>query len=74
MFGPARNKVRREWRRLHNEELYAVYAVINIIWMMKSRRMEWARHVTRMGDRRDAYGVVVKRPEGRRPLRRPRNR
>jgi hypothetical protein len=51
MFGPKRDEVTGEWRRLHNEELYSLYSP-NIIRLKKSRRMRWARHVARVGDRR----------------------
>jgi hypothetical protein len=67
-----RVEVTREWRRLHNEELYAVYCVPNIIQMIKSRRMKWAVHVACMGERSGAYRVSVGKPEGRRPIKRPR--
>jgi hypothetical protein len=49
MFGPERGEVTGEWRRLHNEELYALYFSPNIIRMMKPRRLRWAGHVARMG-------------------------
>ena len=65
------DEVKWEWRRLHNEELYAVYSSPNIIRVIKSRRLRWAEHVARMGERRGAYRVLVGIPEGRRPLGRP---
>jgi hypothetical protein len=74
IFEPRRNEVTGEWRRLHNKELYALYSSTNIIWMIKSRRLRWARHITRMGESRGAYSVLVGKPERRRPLRRPRHR
>ena len=74
MFGSRRDKATEECGRLHNEELYALYSSINIIRIIKSRRKEWARHVTRMEERRGIYRVVVEGPEGRRPLTRPRSR
>ena len=55
--GPERDEVTGEWRRLHNEELYAVYSSPNIIRVIKSRRLGWAGHVARMGERRGAYRV-----------------
>jgi hypothetical protein len=64
----------RAWRRLHNEELNALYTSPNIIRVIKSRRMSWAGHVARMGAGRGAYRILVRRPEGRRPLGRPRLR
>jgi hypothetical protein len=67
-FGPKRDGVTGEWRRLHNEELNDLYSSPNIIRVIKSRRMKWARHVARMGERRGAYRILVGRPEGRRPL------
>ena len=67
-FGPKRDEVTGEWRRLHNEELYAVYSSPNIIRVIKSRRLRWAGHVARMGERRDTYRASVGKLEGRRPL------
>jgi hypothetical protein len=49
IFGPKRDKVREEWRKLHNEELNDLYSSPIIVWMIKSRRMRWAGHVARMG-------------------------
>jgi hypothetical protein len=69
-----RDEVTREWRRLHNEELNDLYTSPNIIRVIKSRRMRWAGHVARMGEVRGAYRVLAGRPEGRRPLGRPRCR
>jgi hypothetical protein len=63
-----------EWRRLRNEELNDLYSSANIIRVIKSRRMRWAGHVARMGEKRGAYRTLVGRPEGRRPLGRPRRR
>jgi hypothetical protein len=62
------------WRTLHNEELHNLYSSPNIIRMMKSRRMSWAGHVACLGEKRNAYRVSVGKPEGRRPLGRPRCR
>jgi hypothetical protein len=73
IFGPKRDEVTGEWRRLHNEELYAVYSP-HIIRVIKSRRLRWAGHVTRTGERRGAYRALVGKLEGRRPLGRPRRR
>ena len=74
IFGPKEDEVTGEWRRLHNKELYALYSSPNIIRVIKSRRLRWEGHVARMGERRGAYRVLVEKPEGRRPLRRPRRR
>jgi hypothetical protein len=72
IFGPKRDEVTWEWRRLHNKELYALYSSPNIIWVIKSRRLRWAGHVARMGERRCAYRALVGKPEGKRPFERPR--
>jgi hypothetical protein len=74
IFGPKRDEVTGEWIRLHNKELYALYSSPNIIRVIKSRRLRWARHVARMGKRRGAYRALVGKPEGRRPLERRRRR
>jgi hypothetical protein len=68
IFGPKRDEVTGELRRLHNEELNDLYSSANIIRVIKSRRMRWAGHVARMGEGRGAYRILVGRPEGRRPL------
>jgi hypothetical protein len=74
IFGPKRDEVTGEWRRLHKKELYAVYSSSNIIRLIKSRRLRWAGHVARMGPRRIAYRVLMGKPEGKRPLGIPRSR
>jgi hypothetical protein len=74
IFGPKRDEVTGEWRRLHNKELYAPYSSPNIIRAIKSRRLGWVGHVARMGQRRGACRALVGKPEGRRPLGRPRRR
>jgi hypothetical protein len=74
IFGPKRDEVTGEWRRLHNEELNDLYSSPNIIRVIKSRRMRWAGHVVRMGEGRGPYRILVGRPEGRSPLGRPRHR
>jgi hypothetical protein len=63
-----------EWRKLHNEELHILYSSPNFIREMKSRRMRWAGHVARMGEERNVYRVLMRKPEGKRPLGRPRRR
>jgi hypothetical protein len=72
ILGPKRGEATGEWRRLHNEELNGLYSSPNIIRVIKWRRMRWAGHVARMGEKRGAYRILVGRPEGRRPLGRPR--
>jgi hypothetical protein len=67
-------EVTGKWRRLHNEDLKYIYLSPNIIRVIKSRRMRWAGHVARMGEGRSAYRILVRRPEGWRPLGRPRRR
>jgi hypothetical protein len=74
IFWPKRDEATGEWRRLHNEELNDLYSSPNIIRVIKSRRMRWAGHVARMAETRGAYRILVGRPEGRRPLGRPRRR
>jgi hypothetical protein len=59
---------------MHKEELHNLYSSPSIIRIMKSRRMKWAGHVARMGEKTDVYRVLVGKPEGNRPLRRPRHR
>jgi hypothetical protein len=74
IFGLKRYEVTGEWRKLHNEELHNLYLSPNIIRQMKSRRMRWAGHVARMGEESKVYKVLVRNPEGNRPLGRPRRR
>jgi len=74
IFGHKRDKVTGEWRKLHNEELNDLYSLPNIMRVIKSRRMRWAGHVAPMGERRGVYRVLVRKPEGRTPLWRPRRR
>ena len=68
IFGPTRDEVTGESRKLHNEELDDLYSSPDIVRVIKSRRMRWAGHVARMGERRGAYRVLVRRPDGKRPL------
>jgi hypothetical protein len=74
IFGPKRDEVIRDWKKLHNEGLHNLYCSPSIIIMIKSRRMRWAGHVARMGEKNNAYRILVGTPEGKRPLRRPRRR
>ena len=74
IFGPKRDKVKGEWRKLHNEELNDMYSSPNIVRVIKSRRMRWVGHVARMGVRRGVYRVLVGKAEGKSPLGRPRFR
>ena len=63
MFGPKRDEVTREWRKIHNKQLYALYSSPNKIWVIKSRRMRLAGHVARMGDGTGIYRAMVGKPE-----------
>ena len=74
VFGLKRDEVTGERRKLHNEELSDLYSLPNILRVVKSRRMRWAGHVARMEEGRGVYRVLVGKPEGKRPLRRPRRR
>jgi hypothetical protein len=74
IFGPKRDEVAGGWRKLHSEELHGLYSSPSIVRVIKARRMRWAGHVARMGEVRGAYTILVGRPEGRRPLGRPRRR
>jgi hypothetical protein len=73
IFGPKREEDGL-WRKLHNDELHSLYSSPNIVRVIKSRRMRWAGHVARMGEGRGVYRTLVGRPEGKRPLGRPRSR
>jgi hypothetical protein len=73
IFEPKRDEVTGDWRKLHNKELHNMYYSSNIIRMIKSRRMRWAGHVARIGET-NAYGILVGKPEEKRPLGRPRRR
>jgi hypothetical protein len=73
IFGPKREED-GSWRKLHNDELHNTYSSSNIVRVIKSRRMRWVAHVARMGEGRVVYRVLVGRPEGKRPLGRPRRR
>jgi hypothetical protein len=74
IFGPKRDEVKGEWKKQHNEELHDLYSSPSTIRIIMSRRMRWVGHVTGMGEKRNAYGLLVGKPEGRRPLGRARYR
>ena len=74
VFGPKRDEITGEWRKLHSEELSDLYSLPNIVRVVKSRRMRWTGHVARMGEGRVVHRVLVGKPEGKRLLRRPRRR
>jgi hypothetical protein len=74
IFGLERDGVTGGWRKLHNEELHNVYSSLSIIRIIKSRRMRWAGHVARMGEKKNVYRLLIGKPEGKRPLGRPRCR
>jgi hypothetical protein len=67
IFGPKSDEVTRELRKLHNEELNDLYSSPDIVRVIKARRMRWAGHVARMGERRSVHRVFVGKPEGKRP-------
>ena len=74
LFGPKGDQVTGEWRKLNNELLSDLYSLLNIVREVKSRRMRWVGHVTRMGNGRAVHRFLVGNPEGKRPLERPRRR
>jgi hypothetical protein len=74
IFGPKRDEVIGEWRKLHNEELHDLYSSPSIFRIIKSRRIRWAGHVAGMGKKRNAYKLLVGKSTGKRPLGRPSNR
>jgi hypothetical protein len=74
IFGPKRDEVTGEWRKLHNEELHDLYSSPSIIRVVTSRRMRWAGHIARRGEKRNSYRLLVGKPEGQGPLGRPRRR
>jgi hypothetical protein len=74
IFGSKRDEVTGEWRKLHNKELHDLYSSPSIIRIIMSRRMRWAGHVVRMGEEMNSYRLIVGKPEGKRPLGRPRRR
>jgi hypothetical protein len=74
IFGPKRDGLTREWRKFHSEELHNLYSSPDIIRQIKARTIRWAEYVARMGEVRNVYRVLMGRPEGKRPLGRPRRR
>jgi hypothetical protein len=74
IFGPKRIEVTGEWTKLLNEKMNDLFPTTNIVRVIKSRRMRWAGHVARMGEMRGVYRILVEKPEGKRPLGRPRRR
>jgi hypothetical protein len=74
VIGPKREEVTREWRKMYNEELRDLYSSPSIIRIIRSKRMRWADHVTRMEEKRNSYRLLLGKPEGKRPLGRPRLR
>jgi hypothetical protein len=68
IFRPKRDEVTGGWRKLYNEELRDLYSSPSIIRIIKSRRMRWAGHVARRGEKRNAYRLLVGKQEGKRPL------
>jgi hypothetical protein len=72
VFGPKRDEVTEEWRKLHSEKLSDLYCLPSIVRVVKSRRMRWAGHLAHMGEGRDVHRFLFGKPEGKRPLRRPR--
>jgi hypothetical protein len=74
IFGPKRDGVTGGWRKLHNEELHNFYSLPSIIRIIKSRRMRWVGHVAQIGEKKNVYRLLVGKPEGKRPLGRPRRR
>jgi hypothetical protein len=74
IFGPKRDEVTGGWRKLHNEELHNLYSSPSIIKMIKSRRLRWAGHVARRGEKMNAYRILVGKPDGKRPPGIPRRR
>jgi hypothetical protein len=74
IFGPKKDGMAGGWRKLHNEELHNLYSSPSIIRIIKSRRMGWARHVARMGEKRNMYRILIGKPGGKKPLGRPRRR
>jgi hypothetical protein len=74
IFGPTKDEVTREWRKLHNEEPHDLYSSPSVMRIMKSQRMRWAGHIARIGEKKNEYRLLVGKPEGKGPLEGPRRR
>jgi hypothetical protein len=74
IIGQKRDEVTGGWRKLHSEELHNLYSSPSIFRMIRSRRMRWTGHVAQMGEKRNAYRILMRNPEGKRPLKKPRRR
>jgi hypothetical protein len=74
IFGPKRDEVTGEWRKLHNKELRNLYSSSSMIRIINLRRMRWAGHMARRGEKKNAYKLFVGKPEGKRPVRKPRRK
>jgi hypothetical protein len=74
VFGPKGDEVTGKWRKLHNEKFNDMYSLAKIVRVVKSRRMRWAGHVARIGEGTVVHRVLVGKPEGKRPLERPKRR
>jgi hypothetical protein len=72
ILGPKRDEVIGGWRKLHNEERHSLYSSPSVIRMIKSRRMIWSGHLARIGEKRNAYGILVGKSDGKKPIGRPR--
>jgi hypothetical protein len=74
VYGPKRDEVTGDWRKLHNEELNGLYSLPSIVRVVKPRRMRWAGHVACMGEERGVHRMLIGKPEGKRPMGRPRRK
>jgi hypothetical protein len=74
MFGSKSDEAMRGWRKLHNEKLRDLYSSPSIIRIIRSKRMRWAGHVARMGEKRNVYRLLVEKPEGKSHLGRPKRK
>jgi hypothetical protein len=74
IFGPKRDEVTGDWGKLHNDKLHNLYSLSSIMRVTRSKRMRWERHVARMGEKRNACRILVGKPEGKKPIGRPRHR